>query len=114
LSFEIQFQETKYSWNYYVLVIIVTLPVLGYSTVPWSHLLPGTALESFLHTSIIIPVGLKYVRNMAESREETLETGISPVVTEYNKWEEHGKKLAIEQARQVRREIRKILRREKV
>ena len=35
---------------------------------------------------------------MTESAPETTETDISPVVTEYGKWEEYGKKMAVDQA----------------
>lgn len=60
--------------------------------------MPGGAAKSFFAYTTIIPGGLQYVRNMTENKEGGAEIGISLVVAEYEKWEERGKKLAIDQA----------------
>jgi hypothetical protein len=66
----------------------MTLAFMSYFIVPGGHFLPGCTAKSFLHTSIIIPVDLEYVRNMAENSKVETETGISPVVVEYERWKD--------------------------
>ena len=87
-----------------MLMIIVALAFMGYFVVPGGHFLPGTTVESFLHTSIIIPVDLEYVRNMAENTEEKVAVENSWVENTFKHWSEltnltgvNAKRFALEQ-----------------